>query len=447
MKKLLVALALFSLGAQQSRPVPVVLISIDGLMPEQLLNPDRHALKIANLRRLVAEGTHAAGVKGVLPTVTYPSHTTMVTGVAPAKHGIHANTPFDPFGKNLDGWYWYAEDIKVETLWHVLRKSGMTTASVDWPVSVGAPIDFNIAQYWRAGLTEDVKVIRALSTPGLLAEAQRATGASYPDGNDYTVAADERRAAFNTFILERKRPRFMTVYFSGLDHTQHETTAGSEESRQALEAIDGLVGKVRAAAESAGGGRAVICVVSDHGFARTERELHLNSALREAGLIRLDEAGKVAAWEAFSWNSGGLGAIMLRNTQDTNVRDRVREVLQKLANDASRPVHRIVEGAEAAAIGGFPNAAFVAALRPPFRTGSELRGPVTREGRVRGTHGYLPELPEMNSSLVLHGPGVPAGRSLDIVDMRDIAPTLAALLGVKLQAADGRNLLAGGKRE
>jgi predicted AlkP superfamily pyrophosphatase or phosphodiesterase len=235
----------------------------------------------------------------------------------------------------------------------------------------------------------------------------------------------------------------MTVYFSGLDHTQHETTAGSAESRQALEVIDGLVGKVRAAAESAGGGRAVICVVSDHGFARTEKELHLNSALREAGLIRLDEAGKVAAWEAFSWNSGGLGAIMLRNPQDTKLRGRVGEVLQKLANDAA--VHRIVEGSEAAAIGGFPNSAFVVGLRPPFRTGSDLRGPVIREGPVRGTHGYLPELPEMNSSFVLHGPGVAAGRSLGIIDMRDIAPTLAGLLGVQLRAADGRNLLTDGK--
>ena len=91
-------------------------------MPDQLLNPDRHGLKIPNLRRLVAEGAYATGVKGVLPTVTYPSHTTMITGVSPAKHGILANTPFDPFGKNLDGWYWYAEDIKAETLWDVLRK-------------------------------------------------------------------------------------------------------------------------------------------------------------------------------------------------------------------------------------------------------------------------------------------------------------------------------------
>src|SRR5512144_1109059 len=84
----------------QNRSVPIVLISIDGLKPDYVLDADKHALKIPNLRRLVAEGAHASGVTGVLPTVTYPSHTTMVTGVAPAKHGIVANSPFDPFSKN-----------------------------------------------------------------------------------------------------------------------------------------------------------------------------------------------------------------------------------------------------------------------------------------------------------------------------------------------------------
>lgn len=441
MKKLLIVLSVFLIAAQQPARAPVVLISIDGLMPDHLLNPDRNGLKIPNLRRLVEEGAYATGVKGVLPTVTYPSHSTMVTGVSPARHGVFANTPLDPLGKNLDGWYWYAEDIKVETLWDALRMAGMTTANVEWPVSVGAPIDFNIVQYWRAGLPEDVKAIRALSTPGLLAEAEKAIGASFPDGNDYSVAADERRASFNTFILEHKRPQFMTVYFSGLDDTQHETTAGSAESRRALEVIDGLVGKVRAAAETSGGGRAVIAVVSDHGFARTDREIHLNSALREAGLIRVDDNGKASAWEAYSWNSGGLSAIVLKNPQDTHVRDRVREVLRTLEADPSRPIHRIVEGSEAASLGGFPNSAFVVGLRPPFRTGGDMRGPVIRDGRVRGAHGFLPELPEMNASLVLRGPGIPAKRDFGIVDMRDIAPTLAALLGVQLPTAEGRNLL------
>jgi predicted AlkP superfamily pyrophosphatase or phosphodiesterase len=105
-------------------PAPVVLISIDGMKPDYVLEADKYGLKIPHLRRLVSEGAYASGVRGVLPTVTYPSHTTMVTGVSPAKHGIVANTPFDPFSRNFGGWYWYSEDIKVPTLWDVASKGG-----------------------------------------------------------------------------------------------------------------------------------------------------------------------------------------------------------------------------------------------------------------------------------------------------------------------------------
>ena len=98
---------------QQPARVPLILISIDGLMPDYVLEADKRGLKIPNLRRLLKEGAFATGVVGVTPTVTYPSHTTLLTGVSPAKHGIVTNTPFDPCSKNMGGWYWYAEDVKV----------------------------------------------------------------------------------------------------------------------------------------------------------------------------------------------------------------------------------------------------------------------------------------------------------------------------------------------
>jgi len=111
--------------AQEQKPrTPVILISIDGLKPEYVLAADAHGLKIPNLRRFVKEGTYSTGVQGVIPTVTYPSHTTMITGVSPARHGIYANTTFDPLRKNNGGWYWYAEDIKVPTLWDAAREAG-----------------------------------------------------------------------------------------------------------------------------------------------------------------------------------------------------------------------------------------------------------------------------------------------------------------------------------
>src|SRR5437016_422265 len=151
--------ASWPMAAQELPPAPVVLISIDGMKPDYVLEADKHGLRIPNLRRLLTEGTYASGVAGVLPTVTYPSHTTMVTGVSPTTHGILSNTPFDPFRRNLEGWNWYAEDIKVSTLWDVVSRAGMVTSSVNWPVTVGANITYNIVQYWRSSTPDDQKII------------------------------------------------------------------------------------------------------------------------------------------------------------------------------------------------------------------------------------------------------------------------------------------------
>ena len=435
----LIAPMWFTSEAEIPAAVPVVLISIDGLKPDYVLDADKHGLKIPNLRRIVSEGAHASGVTGVLPTVTYPSHATMVTGVAPARHGIIANSPFDPYSKNLNGWYWYAEDIKVLTLWDVCAKAQLTTASVDWPVTVSANITFNIAQYWRADNAEDRKVIRALSTPGLLREAENTVG-PYTDGNDYSIAGDLRRAAFNVYLLEKKKPRFHLSYFGSLDEEEHKTGPYSAQTFAVLEQLDAVIGQVRQAAEKIGGGRAVICIVSDHGFKLTDKEVNLNSALHESGLIELNEQGKVKSWRAFAWYGGGSAGIMLRHEADDEARKTAREVLNRLASDPSSGVAKIVDRAAARSMGGFPDAAFVVALRPGFRLGSKLIGPVTLAVRPGGTHGYAPDVAEMNSSFFIAGPGIAADRNLGQIDMRDIAPTLATLLGVKLPSAEGRSL-------
>ena len=423
----------------QNRSVPIVLISIDGLKPDYVLEADKHGLKIPNLRRLAAEGAHASGVTGVLPTVTYPSHTTMVTGVAPAKHGIVANSPFDPFSRNMGGWYWYAEDLKVPTLWDACAKARLVISSVDWPVTVGANISFNIVQYWRAENAEDRKLIRALSTPGLFNEAETALG-PYTDGNDYSSAGDVRRAAFNVYLLEKKKARLHLSYFGSLDEEQHRSGPYSAQTFAVLEKLDTVIGQLRAAAEKAGGGRAIICVVSDHGFKLTDKEVNVNSALRQAGLIELNEQGRVKSWRAFAWYGGGSAGIMLQDDKDDVARNIAADVLNRLARDASSGVAKVSDRASARALGGFPDAAFVVALRSGYRLGSKLQGPVTAAVRPAGTHGYAPDVPEMSSSFFIAGPGIAAGRDLGQIDMRDIAPTLASLLGVPLPSAEGRKL-------
>lgn len=424
-----------------NKPLPVVvLLSIDGLKPDYVTEADKHGLKIPNLKRLFTDGAHASGVQGVLPTVTYPSHTTMLTGVAPARHGIFYNTTFDPLRKNYDGWYWYAEDIRVPTLWDAASKAGLLTASIDWPVNVGAPVTYNIAQVWRASTPDDRKLIRALSTPGLVAEVERAVG-PYAEGNDYTVDGDRRRAAFIAWLLENKKPQLLTCYFGALDTDEHEAGPYSAKAFQTLEALDTLVGQVWQAAERASNRNLVFCVVSDHGFIRVDKALRLNVALRDAGLIDTDAKGNVKSWRAIAWNGGGSSAIMLKEATDSEARQKVGALLARLAADPAGGVLRVIETTEAQKMGGFPEAAFVVCARPGYAIGTGLEGTVTGATKTGGTHGYFPELHEMDSSFFIAGPGIAAGRALGRIDMRDIAPTLARLLGVKLPDAEGRDVL------
>ena len=425
----------------QAERVPVVLLSIDGLKPDYVLDADRHGLKVPNLRRLVAEGAYATGVTGVAPTVTYPSHTTLVTGVAPAQHGIFNNGPLDPLGQNANGWYWYAEDIRVPTLWDAAGDAGLVTANVDWPVTVGARIRHNIVQYWHGAPGEDRKLLRALSTPGLLDEAEKDAG-PYPAGYQYTPADDQKRARFVAWMIERKRPDLLTAYFSSLDEEQHHTAPYTPATFTTLEGLDALVAQVREAADRAYGGRFVLAVVSDHGHITAKDDVHLNAALRRAGLIDVDAQGKVIAWRAHAWGAGGSAAIMLRDAADQAARQQARDAIARLRAEHPEVVARVEEGEAVRALGGFPDAAFVIGLSPGFKTGTALAGEVVRPAASPGgTHGYLPGPRDMESAFFVVGAGIPAGRNLGRIDMRDIAPTLAARLGVALPRAQGRNRL------
>jgi predicted AlkP superfamily pyrophosphatase or phosphodiesterase len=430
------ALIVTSACAAPRAGVPVVLISIDGLKPEYISEADRNGLKVPTFRRLMAEGSYARAVTGVLPTVTYPSHTTMVTGVAPATHGILYNSPFDPLHRNQDGWMWYAEDIKTPTLWDAAGRAGFVSSSIDWPVTVGAHITYNIAQYWRASTDDDHKLLRAVSTPGLLDEGEKAVG-RYPAGYLYTVESDTRRSEFAAWLIAAKRPRFHTSYFSVLDEVEHAHGPSTPEVFATIEAIDGMIDRIWKAAMSTDPST-VVCVVSDHGFAAYDRTVSINLALRRAGLIDVDADGRVRDWRAMTWGN----AVMLKDRADAAALAATRGVLDALLADSTSGVFRYFDNTAARKAGGFPDAAFIVGVRPGFSISGRLTGALVEPHATAGTHGLLPELREMDSAFFVAGPGIPRGRVLDRIDMRDIAPTLAHLAGASLPQMEGRDLFA-----
>ena len=437
---LVVALAVMA-QPSAAQPAPLlVVISVDGLRPDYVTGADRHGAKIPNLKRFLKEGTYADGVTGVVPTVTYPSHTTLMTGVWPETHGIWGNTTFDPLQKNYQGWYWYAEDIHVPTLWDAAAQAGRTTAAVQWPVTVGAKITWNIPEFWRAGTPEDAKLLRVVATPGLLDEAGAEIG-PYRGGIDTSADADEVRGKYAEWILEKKKPGLLILHLTALDHIEHEAMPFSEEAIAVLERLDGVIGKVRATAERIAPGHTYFAVVSDHGFVKYEQQLNLVAAFREAKLFTVNEKGNLTDWEAMPWETGGSAAIVLKDASNQEAVRKTRQLLAQLSADPANGIDRVLEAEELHKRGGYPNASFFVSLKPGWRTGSAMTGAVVTKVKPGGTHGELPDLPDLRAAFFLVGPGVPAGKDLGLIDMRDIAPTLAKEAGLRLPSAEGKALL------
>lgn len=433
--------ALFLAAAVWTTPAAaeqVLMISIDGLRPADVIEAEQRGLNIPHLRRFVREGAYATGVTGVLPTVTYPSHATLVTGARPARHGIFSNTTFDPKQMNQGGWYWYASDIKLPTLWSAAAAAGKSVGNVHWPVSVcAAGITWNLPQYWRSGHADDAKLLTALATPGLVAALETATGESYTPGIDESIEGDENRGRFAVKLIETRKPEFVTAYFTALDHEQHAEGPGTAKALAILERIDAIVGRL-VAAELAAHPDAVIAIVSDHGFETISRETNFFRAFIDAGLITLDAKGTVTGWEAMPWPTGGSVAVVLARKADAVLEARVGALLAQLKATPANGIAAVAGKAEIGRMGGNPDAAFFINLAPDTSAGgfSAANRPMRGTPKYKGTHGHFPTVPNLRATFMIMGKGVPKNRSLGEIDMRSIAPTIAAVLGVALPEAE-----------
>jgi len=439
--------SIFLLMATAAQAAPVLMISIDGLKPEYITQADAHGMKIPYLRTLLVNGTYAEGVVGIWPTVTYPSHTTLLTGVWPDEHGITNNLEFDPLQKFGGAWNWYAAGIRAPTLWQAAHRAGLRTASVGWPVSVGAAdVDVLIPEYWRdknvssSSDPQDRMLMAALARPDTLLEQLEATAGPYMNGNDTSIGGDETKTRYALEILRRFKPGFMTLHLSSLDDAQHAHGPFSPEACADLEAIDGMIARL-AQQEFDLDPSAVVVIVSDHGFMNITHYVNLAVPFLQAGLAEgslnpVTREPEISSWKAEPWMAGGMAAIMLHDPSDHATEQQVHDMLAKLAADPANGIAEVLDREATHKRGAFPDAAFLVVFQPGYYAGTALSGNlITPVPGTRGSHGFSPEYPEMRASLFAEGAGIARHRDLGVVDMRQIAPTVAGILHAAMPTA------------
>ena len=415
-----------------------LIISVDGLKGDWACDPGKHGLKLPNITGLASKGIKTR-ITGVFPSVTYPSHTTLITGCHPAKHGILANEIFEPPTIARSGkWYWDYSAIKVPTLIDAAKAKGWTTAAVSWPVCVGAPLDVNFPEIWQPGNYDLAfhELSKHCQPPDLIPRIL--TRYTLGKGQDRDVSITNAAR----YIVDQYKPRLMLVHLVELDSAQHKYGPDTPEARAEAERSDVRIGEILERYEAA---RilddTVVAIVSDHGFLSTRKSFHVNAVLTQAGLIKpgKEEKGPAEEWDAVGWNAGGSCSIMLKKPDDAAVLERVRKAIAPYTGKPDSPILRVLEKHDVARVGGNPRAAIMLDAGEGWTFGSSRTGAVETDSTqgdhpLRGMHGQMPGRLGLEATFITNwGYGKVTG-----MEMIQVAPTLAEALGLELRTAEGK---------
>ena len=418
-------------NAQQTKHV--VLITIDGLRPEFYLD---QAWGMANLNMMKQEGTYAIGVNSVFPSLTLPAHTSIVTGVTPAKHGIYYNAPFSP-RRASDEWYWYFNAITSRTLWEAVHEAGMRTASVNWPVTAGGPIDYNVPVVKKKGITQLEATIPYCTPKGLLDQIQQeATGKlSNTDFSvqDNYIVQDQTMARISAYLIRAYKPNFISIHLSAVDHFEHSEGREGNMVRVAVSGVDREIRTIMESIQRAGiKDSTTIIITGDHGHVDINFTIAPNIWLSKAGLIK---DLKNDAWKAQFKIAGGSAFLYLKDPSDSITLRKVRAIIADLPHNEKSFFH-IIDKEKLTQAGGDPHAAMALSARKGFAFNGSLTGDVFQPTHG-ATHGYLPDFREIQTGLVAFGAGIQQGKVIQEMNLTDVAPLVAYLLGINFPTADG----------
>ena len=281
----------------------VILITMDGFAAYLLTNEQA---PIPTLRKLANEGAVAEGLKVSNPSVTWPNHTTLVTGVHPDQHSVLFNgvlvRPGPGLPVKVDGQRDKSDLVAVPTLADVLHKAGYRTAGINWPCTRNSKtLDDDFPDVPQQITHSTPRLREELIALGILKDAtERSFSAQSAASRDqiWTAAA--------VHVIETRRPNFMMFHMLVTDSTHHKYGALSPAGYNAVALVDGQLREVLRALDAAGiRDRTTLFIVADHGFEKALKIVNPNVLFRKAGLLEATSVGQIVRARAQIISEGG----------------------------------------------------------------------------------------------------------------------------------------------
>ena len=372
-------------AAERAGSPYLVLISIDGFSQDYLSIYPTPALD-----RIAASGVRAESLRPVFPSLTFPNHYSIATGLYPSEHGIVSNRFPD---ETRGSWYKLSDRDSVEDgrwyggepIWVAAERHGLVAAA-----------------YYFVGTEAAIQGVRP----------------SHWNSFDASVPGSDRVARVLEWLAwpEETRPRLITLYFEHVDTAGHQFGRGSPELARAVAEVDANIGRVLDAIADRGLEDDVnVLVVSDHGqadYVDPEASFVLREHIDLAGLEII--AGGAYAW-IYQQQPDRERALAIRDAINDSWRHG-RAVLR----DEAPAEWRVTDSPRYPEVFVVPNIGHGVVVEP------EGVGRLTK-----GDHGWEPSEKAMHGIFLASGPGLPRGVTIGEVSVVDVYPLMLELLRIE----------------
>ncbi|EUJ33216.1 putative type I phosphodiesterase/nucleotide pyrophosphatase family protein [Listeria floridensis FSL S10-1187] len=392
------------------------------------------------IKSLIDRGVHVKEVSTIYPSLTYPAHTSIITGHYPLAHGIINNTKIQP-EKSSPDWHWYKRDIQVPTLYDLAKAKGYKTAAFLWPVAAQSGIDYNIAEIFpnRFWLNQ-VMVSLWASSPFFLLDMNRKyghlrDGIKQPNLDAFLVEAV-------TDTIRSKKPGLLLAHFVDMDSMRHEFGVESDEAKAALKRHDERVGKIIEATKEAGiYPDTTFAILGDHYQIDVHTAIRLNVRFLEEGYLEANQEQEIKRYHVYAKSCDGSSYIYVK---DKTLKQPVYELLKSIPE-----IEHVYTSAEIINLGADPDADFMVEGKPGYYFIEDAAGPflekITDEkigepNFYKAVHGYHPDKSDYKTTLIFAGPEIKQGEMLDSARLIDEAPTFARILGFDMKNTEGEIL-------
>ena len=431
----------------------VFLISIDGLRYDYLTRQREFNLSLPNINNLIASqnAVHLPAYS-VYPALTFPSHTSMITGVYPDKHGVYQNDKFDP-NQEGKGLYMFSSDLKVKTIFDYAKQFGIESSAVTWPVSAFSesikhslpdapsrtPVEFDY--YWNGCIRGDL-FKQLLDTPSKLKALDDSVRVNL------TISLIDEH--FGGRRDRSQMPRLNALHLVDFDHWQHVYGAFSKPALEALELEDAYIGQLVSKLNEYGlYDKSHIMIVSDHGFGNITKMISPGVLLSSTGLLDKTADGM---WKVAQYVSPGVYAVYINEALADDVKQEIYvqlgDVFEYFKSNAQKfGIQNMLVGHDSvmnAALNGYPGAYAIMEAKETYWFSTGTTGLIFKEIQIpnyTGTHGYNPQMDFMRATFIAKSPLIQKDQvSVESVRLVDIAPTAARLLGFEMDQLDGCKL-------